>query len=96
MKSFLSIVVIAFSLTAVAEAKLANESVITVKQFYTGTEQQPLDREKAELQAMDMCHARGFSVAEKLGEEKQFCDRYTGWYECFYHRVEQQYQCHDE
>lgn len=95
MKAFLSFVVILFSLTAVAEAKLVNESVVTVKQFYTGTEQQPLNNERAQLQAMEMCNVRGFSVAEKLGEEKQFCDRYTGWYECFYHRVEQPYQCHD-
>lgn len=41
MKSFLSIVVIAFSLTAVAEAKLANESVITVKQFIPGQSSSP-------------------------------------------------------
>lgn len=91
MKALLTFVFILFSLSAMAAENL--DSVITVKQIYNNTEPQPINRKKAEHQALEMCQARGFNKAEALGEEKQLCDRYTGWYECYYRRVEQQYQC---
>ncbi len=93
MKALLTLVFILFSLTAMAAESPESGSVIIVKQVYTSTEPQPLNKEKAQSQALQMCQARGLNSAQALGEEKQVCDRYTGWYECYYRRVEQQYQC---
>lgn len=93
MKALFSFVIILSSLSAVAAEKTGDVSLIIVKQTYTSTEAQPLNQEKAQSQANKMCRTRGFNSAQALGEEKQLCDRYTGWYECYYRRVEQQYQC---
>jgi len=93
MKALFSFVIILSSLSAVAAEKTGDASLIIVKQIYTSTEAQPLNQAKAQSQALEMCQARGFNSAQALGEEKQLCDRYTGWYECYYRRVEQQYQC---
>lgn len=94
MKALFSFVIIVFSLSAaIAAEKNGDNSLIAVKQIYTSTDAQPLDEVRAQSQANKMCRARGFNSAQALGEEKQVCERYTGWYECYYRRVEQQYQC---
>ncbi len=96
MKAVLTLALMLFSLTAIAAESPRSDSVITVKQVYTHTEPQALNTDKAQSQAQKICKARGFNKAEALGEEKQLCDRYTGWYECYYRRVEQQYQCQNQ
>ncbi|GEM_PF-2376768 len=93
MKALLTSLFILFSLIATAAETSASDSVITVKQVYTSAEPQPLNKQKAQHQALKMCQARDFDAAQALSEEKQVCERYTGWYECFYRGVEQQYQC---
>lgn len=68
-------------------------NIVTIVQPYMGTELQALNVERADRQALEVCRARGYSGAERLGQEKQRCARYTGWYACFYRQVEQRYQC---
>ncbi|MTI63551.1 YecR family lipoprotein [Methylophaga sp.] len=96
MKALLSSALFLLSLTAMAADSPTVDSVITVSQVYTSTEPQPLNINKADKQALEMCQTRGFNTAERLGGEKQLCDRYTGWYECYYRRVDQQYQCSNQ
>jgi ABC-type oligopeptide transport system substrate-binding subunit len=96
MKVLLASVLLLFSLTTMAADSSETDSLITVKQIYNSTEPHPLNINKADKQAQEMCRLRGFNTAERLGEEKQLCDRYTGWYECYYRRVEQLYQCSNQ
>lgn len=76
-----------------APAETSSDSIVTVNQVYTGTEEQALDTGQANSVALKKCQARGYTNAEKLGPEQQTCTRYTGYYACFYHQVDQQYQC---
>lgn len=96
MKALLASVFLFFSFTVMAADSPATDSVITVIQVYNSTQPEPLNIIEADKQALEMCRSRGFSTAERLGDEKQFCDRYTGWYECYYRRVEQPYQCSNQ
>lgn len=91
---FLSLfIMICLSACAANNMKNIPDDVVTVSQPYTGTRPQALDTKRADRQALKMCQTRGYTSAEKLGTEQQVCAKYTGWYQCYYHQVEQQYQC---
>lgn len=70
-------------------------AVVTVSHVYTGTEMEWLDDTKAQQKAVQKCQALGYSKAEAIAPQQQVCTRYTGYYSCFYHRVDQPYQCRD-
>jgi hypothetical protein len=85
-------IMICLSACAANHTKIPND-VVKVSQPYSGTQPQVLDTERADRQALEICRDRGFTGAEQLGTEQQVCAKYTGWYQCFYHEIEQQYQC---
>lgn len=70
-----------------------SSALITISHVYTGTELEHLDSVQVQQEALMKCQLHGYSEAEAVGSERQICTRYTGYYSCFYHRVEQQYQC---
>jgi len=97
MKAFILPVLLVLSFSALAadtsSTPVTGQSVVTVSQSYTNTQPQALNSVKVDQQAKKMCLDRGYASAERLGEEQQSCSRYTGWYQCFYRRVDQQYRC---
>ncbi len=95
MKALFPFALLLLSLSAYAanNANPVADSIVTVSQVYTGTEEQALDTGRADSVALKRCQAHGYANAEKLGPEQQTCTRYTGYYACFYHQVDQQYQC---
>jgi hypothetical protein len=96
MKKFFISVFMILGLSACATDGARTETadhVVTIVQAYTATEPQALNVARADSQALAICQRRGYTGAEKIGQEKQVCTRYTGWYRCFYRQVEQRYQC---
>lgn len=100
MKAFFISVWLVLSFSALAadmtQTRFATGSMVTVSQAYTGTEPQAMNSMKADKQAVKICLDRGYAGAERLGSEQQRCSRYTGWYQCFYRQVDQQYRCAGE
>jgi ABC-type Fe3+-hydroxamate transport system substrate-binding protein len=77
---------------AITQAE-STKTLVTVTHIYTGTEEEFLEPGTAQSRALQKCQARGYSKAEAVGPQQQTCTRYTGYYSCFYHRVDQDFLC---
>lgn len=72
-----------------------SEKVLTLSYYYHGTGHPALDSHKANHVAAKKCEAWGYDLAEAVGGETKNCTRYTGHYECYFYRIDKQYQCLD-